>query len=126
MIQRGHVLEITRVSMKRSLKRGQCCVKKEAVARRTRWSHTQRFTAIPRAPSFALFLSSSLSLPRRAIADRVAFSLSNPFLTLHTILKLNHRYTTRITLSHPTSFQVSTLLRKRERKREEKSNVKFR
>lgn len=55
------------VSMKRSLKRGQCCVKKKkAVPRRTRWSHTQRFTAIPRAPSFSLSLPLASSLIQRA------------------------------------------------------------
>lgn len=64
--------------------------KKES-PRRTRWLHAQRFTAIPRAPSFTLFPAPIVSHPER-IADRVAFSIS-PLLIQWRTLKMVLRST---------------------------------
>lgn len=107
------------VSMKRSLKRGQCCVKKKkAVPRRTRRGSPQ-FHVHP------LFLSLSPS-PRLSSSELIAdgfFSpqpLPNATHDSKTESRLYVRHcTTRIALSIcQTSSRVSTLLRKRERKRE--------
>lgn len=63
----------------------------------------------------------------------MAFSLPNPFLTLHTILKLNHGYTFAVVplVSRYLSVKLPLEYRRffekeREREREEKNNVKFR
>lgn len=110
------------VSMKRSLKRGQCCVKKKSGAtQNTVVAHAE----VHRNSTCTLFFSLSPS-PRLSSSELIAdgfFSpqpLPNATHDSKTESRLYvRRCTTRIALSIcQTSSRVSTLLRKRERKRE--------